>query len=163
MLAYGTGSASVLVVTDHSGSVFWSQGFGSWGSSDSNDNAASIDRNTSDLLISAYDLVGDWRLGLLTGYSHSSFKANDRASSATSENHHLGLYGGTTWSNIAFQTSAAYSWHNVDSHRGVSIPGFTDRLSADYRAETLHAFGELGYSLEMENRLLFEPLPILHM
>ena len=39
----------------------------------------------SGLLIGADGLVGDWRLGLLAGYSHSSFDVDDRASSGSSD------------------------------------------------------------------------------
>src|SRR5690606_7936643 len=78
--AYGQGGMSVPVSPDHAGPVFWSHGFGSWGSTDSDGNAASLDRNTGGLLMGAGRLVGDWRVGLLAGYSHSDFKAGGRAS-----------------------------------------------------------------------------------
>lgn len=87
----------MLVAPDHSGPAFWLNGFGSWGSTDSAGNAVSLDRNTGGLLIGADGMVGDWRIGLLFGYSHSSFKARDRASSGSSDNYHLGLYGGKQW------------------------------------------------------------------
>ncbi|MDH4992384.1 autotransporter-associated beta strand repeat-containing protein [Aquamicrobium lusatiense] len=73
VLAYGPGENPVLVSADHSGPVFWSQGFGSWGSTDSDGNAAALNRSTGGLLIGTDGLVGDWRVGLLAGYSHSTF------------------------------------------------------------------------------------------
>ncbi|WP_167518119.1 autotransporter domain-containing protein [Brucella pseudintermedia] len=157
VLAYGRGDTPMAVSADHIGPVFWSRGFGSWGSSDSDGNAASLDRNTGGLLIGADGLVGDWRLGLLAGYSHSSFKAGDRASSGSSDNYHLGFYGGTQWGNIALRTGAAYSWHDIGTSRAVAIPGLSDRLAADYSAGTFQAFGELGYRLEPGNGIRLEP------
>lgn len=68
--------------------VFWSQGLGSWGSSNSDDNAAYLDRSTSGVLIGTDRLIGDWRAGLLAGYSHSSFKAKHRLSSGKSDSYH---------------------------------------------------------------------------
>jgi outer membrane autotransporter protein len=100
--------------------------------------------------------VGDWRLGLLAGYSRSSFDVDDRASSGSSNNYHLGLYGGTQWGNLAFRTGAAYTWHDIDTNRTAAFPGFADSLSADYSAGTFQAFGELGYGIEL-GATRFEP------
>ncbi|MBS7696216.1 MAG: autotransporter domain-containing protein [Chelatococcus sp.] len=157
VLAYGPGDTPMVVAADHAGPVFWSHGFGSWGSTDSDGNAAGLDRNTGGLLIGADGLVGEWRLGLLAGYSHSSFDADDRASSGSSNNYHLGLYGGTEWGNLAFRTGAAYTWHDIDTNRTAAFPGFADSLSADYNAGTFQAFGELGYGLALSSATRFEP------
>jgi len=154
VLAYGPGKTPVLVSADHGGPVVWSTGFGSWGSTGSDGNAASLDRNTSGVVVGADGLVGDWRLGILAGYSQSSFDADNRLSSGTSDNYHLGVYAGTERGNLAFRTGAAYTWHNIETSRFVSIPGITDSLSADYNAGTFQAFGELGYGIEMGNTRL---------
>jgi outer membrane autotransporter protein len=156
VLAYGPGDTPIAVSADHAGPVFWSHGFGSWGSTDSDGNAAGLDRSTGGLLIGADTLVGDWRLGLLAGYSRSSFDVDDRASSGSSNNYHLGLYGGTQWGNLAFRTGAAYTWHDIDTNRTAAFPGFADSLSADYSAGTFQAFGELGYGIEL-GATRFEP------
>lgn len=81
----------------------------------------------------------------------------NRHSSGSSDNYHLGLYGGTNWGNVSFRTGAAYSWHDIDTSRGINIPGFSDSLSADYRAGTFQALGELGYGMDIGNGLRFEP------
>jgi len=157
VLAYGPGDDPVLVSADHAGPVFWSQGFGSWGSTDSDGNAAALDRSTGGLLIGTDGLVGDWRIGLLAGYSHSSFDMKDRASSGKSDSYHLGLYGGTQWGNVAFRTGAAYSWHDIDTSRAVAIPGIGETLSAGYSAGTFQAFGEFGYGIDTGTGSRFEP------
>src|SRR5690606_29290316 len=156
VLAYGPGDAQVLVSADHLGPVIWTHGFGSWGATEG-DGTAALDRSTGGLLIGADGLVGDWRLGLLAGYSHSSFDVDDRASSGSSDNYHLGLYGGTVWENLAFRMGTAFTWHDIETNRIVSIPGLTDSLSADYNAGTFQAFGELGYGLEIDRNTRFEP------
>ena len=104
VLAYGPGDTPVAVAPDHAGPVFWSYGFGAWGSIDGDGNAASLERATGGLLIGTDGLVGDWRLGLMAGYSHSRFDVEDRFSSGSSDNYHLGLYGGTQWGNLAFRS-----------------------------------------------------------
>lgn len=157
VLAYGPGDTPMAVAADHGGPVFWSHGFGSWGSTDGDGNAASLDRSTGGLLIGADTLVGDWRLGLLGGYSQSSFDAADRASSGSSTNYHLSLYGGTQWGDIALRTGAAYTWHDIETDRSLAIPGLTDTLASDYRAGTFQAFGELAYGVELDTGTRLEP------
>lgn len=157
VLAYGPGSPPMPVLADDAGPVFWGRGFGSWGSTDSDGNAASLDRDTGGLLIGTDRMVGDWRVGLLAGYSRSSFTVKDRSSSGSSDNYHLGVYGGSSWGDIALRTGAAYSWHHIETARSVAVPGVVDSLSASYRAGTFQAFGELGYGIEAGNGLRFEP------
>lgn len=157
VLAFAADYTPTAVVSDHIGPAFWSHGFGSWGSTDSNGNAAALDRDTGGLLIGSDSLVGDWRVGLLAGFSHSSFKANDRASSASSDNYHLGIYGGRQWGNLALRTGAAYSWHNIETNRDVSIPGLSENLSANYRARTFQAFGELAQGFDVNTATRLEP------
>src|SRR5690606_21355053 len=91
VLAYGPGDTPVLVAADHGGPVFCSHGFGSWGSTDSDGNAAHLDRSTGGLLVGTDTMVGDWRVGVLAGYSHSRFDVYDRIATGSSDNYHLGL------------------------------------------------------------------------
>ncbi|MGV1822463.1 autotransporter domain-containing protein [Agrobacterium tumefaciens] len=135
--------------TASSGLAFWGTGFGSWGSTDANGNAASLDRSTGGFIGGADAMVTDaWRLGLLAGYSHSSFDADDRASSALSDTYHVGLYAGAEWQALSFRSGVAYGWSDINTSRSVDFTGFADRLSASYDAGTLQAFGELGYRME---------------
>ncbi len=89
-----------------------------------------------------------WRLGLLAGYSHSSFDSRDRASSGSSDNYHLGLYAGTEWGNLGFRSGLAYTRHDIETARTVSLPGLTDNLQGNYDAGSFQAFGELGYTID---------------
>jgi outer membrane autotransporter protein len=155
VMAYGEGGPE-MVAADTSRFAVWGQAFGSWGNTDSDGNAAAFDRSSGGLLAGADTLIGGWRVGLLGGYSHSSFDADDRNSSGKSDNYHLGLYGGTNWGAIAFRTGAAYSWSSISTKRSVAFTGFTDGLSADYDAGTAQVFGELAYKADA-GRFKFEP------
>lgn len=150
--ASGQGS----VAATHGGPVVWSQAFGSWGKTDSDGNAASLDRNTAGLLIGADSRMGDWRAGVLAGYSHSDFKARDRASSGKSDNYHLGVYGGTQWEALGVRAGLAYTWHDIDTRRSTELPGLRGISRASYHADTWQAFGELGYTINT-NALRLEP------
>ncbi len=135
----------------------WGQGFGSWGHSDGDGNAAKLERRTGGFFIGADVPVLDrWRLGAVAGYSRSHFEVKDRHSSGTSDNYHLGLYAGANWGALALRTGAAYTWHDIETNRAVSFPSFNDRLKGDYGAGTTQLFGELAYGFAM-GATRFEP------
>ncbi|MEI8720194.1 autotransporter outer membrane beta-barrel domain-containing protein (plasmid) [Mesorhizobium sp. ISC11] len=146
VMAYGEGGPE-MVAADTDRFAVWGQAFGSWGNTDSDGNAAAFDRSTGGLLAGADTLVGGWRVGLLGGYSHANFDADDRSSRGDADNYHLGLYGGTNWGAIAFRTGGAYSWSSLSTKRSVAFNGFADQLSADYDAGTAQIFGELAYKV----------------
>ncbi|HEV2156910.1 autotransporter outer membrane beta-barrel domain-containing protein [Bradyrhizobium sp.] len=135
----------------------WGRGFGAWGQSNGNGNAATIKRDIGGFFMGADGVVGDtWRVGMLGGYSRSTFNVGDRSSSGSSDNYHVGLYGGTQWGDLAFRSGAAYTWHDISTSRSVAFPGFGDSLKGNYNAGTAQAFGEFGYAITMR-AARFEP------
>ncbi|MDP9632166.1 UNVERIFIED_ORG: outer membrane autotransporter protein [Ensifer adhaerens] len=127
--------------------AIWAQGFGSWGRWDGDGNAAKADRSIGGFFVGADTQVDEWTVGALAGYSRSSMDIDARFSSATSDNYHLGLYAGGQWGDASLRTGAAYSWHDIETSRSVSFPGFSDRLDADYDAGTGQVFGEFAYAV----------------
>ncbi|TPJ24349.1 hypothetical protein FJ425_21270 [Mesorhizobium sp. B2-7-2] len=124
----------------------WGQGFGSWGHTHGDGNAATLNRKTGGFFVGADAPVFDtWRFGAVAGYSRTDFNVKDGHSSGTSDTYHLGLYGGTAWGDLAFRTGAAYTWHDVSTNRSVIFPGFGDSLKGKYNAATAQVFGELAY------------------
>jgi outer membrane autotransporter protein len=135
----------------------WGQGYGSWGRSDADRNAAKLTRSTGGFLIGADVAVVDTlRLGVVAGYSRSEFDVNGRLSSGESDNYHLGLYGGGQWGALGLRLGASYTWHAIETRRTVGFAGFGDRLKAGYDAGTAQVFGELGYRVEL-GKLALEP------
>jgi len=157
VLSYGRDGPVLVPAAGDGGVASWSEAFGSWGKSDGDGNAASIDRSTGGLLVGADGLIDDtWRIGLMAGYGRSSFHVDGRASSASSDNIHLGLYGGTQWGALGLRSGLAYTWSDIESSRSISFPGFADGASADYDAGAFQAFGELGYAIN-SGTTSFEP------
>lgn len=135
----------------------WGQAFGSWGHTGGNGNAAKTERSTGGFLFGADTPAFDtWRFGAVAGYSRTNFDVNDRHSSGASDNYHVGLYGGSAWGALGFRSGLAYTWHDIDTTRNVTFPGFSDRLSSDYNAGTFQAFSELSYGVEVGGAR-FEP------
>jgi subtilase-type serine protease len=135
----------------------WGQGYGSWGHTDGDGNAARLSRSTGGLMVGADVAAFDaLRFGAFAGYSRTRFKVRDRISSGDSDNYHLGLYGGGQWGALGLRTGASYTWHEVGTSRTVAFAGFGDALKADYSAATAQVFGELGYRIDL-SRVALEP------
>lgn len=140
----------------------WLAGYGSWGSTDGDGNAASLDRRSRGLLIGADAPVGEaLRLGFLAGYGHSSFDVDASTSSADVDSYHLGVYGGTEFGPVGLKLGAAYSWNSVETSRSVGFPGFADRLSADYDSRTAQVFGEASYRVDLAPSTRLDPFASL--
>lgn len=137
--------------------ALWAQGFGSWGHTNGDGNAGRLDRSTGGFFIGGDAPVFDsWRFGAVAGYSHTSFDVKDRHSSGSSDNYHLGLYGGTQWGDLAFRTAAAYTLHDNSASRSIAFPGFSETLKGDYNAGTAQVFGEVAHGFTMAGTR-FEP------
>ncbi|MDW6024724.1 autotransporter domain-containing protein [Mesorhizobium sp. BAC0120] len=137
--------------------AIWAQGFGSWGHTNGDGNAARLNRSTGGFFVGADAPAFDtWRFGAVTGYSRTKFDVKDRRSAGSSDNYHVGLYGGTAWGDLAFRTGAAYTWHDISTSRNVIFPGFDDSLKSDYNAATAQVFGELAYGFNVD-AARFEP------
>ncbi len=145
------------VAANTDGFAVWGQGFGSWGHTSGDGNAARLNRSTGGFFVGADAPVFDtWRFGAVAGYSQTSFNAKDRHSSGSSDNYHVGLYGGTAWGDLAFRSGAAYTWHDISTSRSVAFPGFSESLRGDYNAGTAQVFGELAYGFNF-GATRFEP------
>ena len=150
--------------TPHSGAVdppatgAWVQGFGAFGSGDSDGNAADLTR-TVEGIIAGYDIAAmeDWRVGAAGAYLHSNLDVDARASHTAFDSFDLALYGAGQIDQFVLRAGAAYAWQNVTMRRTVIFPGFSDSDGAHYRAPSVQGFGEVGYDVVDLAPLLLEP------
>ncbi len=151
----------VLARADTDRLAVWGRGFGAWGHTNGDGNAARFNRSTGGVFVGADAWIADrWRLGAATGYSRTAFNASDRSSSGASDNYHASLYAGTAWGDLAFRGGAAYTWHGISTGRSVLFPGFGDSLRGDYNAATAQIFGELAHGFNA-GAARFEPFASL--
>jgi len=156
VMAYGQGGAE-MVAADSDRFVAWGQALGNWRSADGDGNAAAFSHSSGGMLAGGDVNVGSgWRVGLLGGYSRTSFEASGRASSGSSDNFHLGVYGGGELGVLGLRAGASYTRHAVETTRNVVFSGFSETLKADYEAGTAQAFVEAGYALDAGG-VAFEP------
>ncbi len=138
--------------------ALWGQGFGSWADWESNDQVAGVDRSVGGFIIGGDAPFGDHaRIGILSGYSHSSIDESGLGASADVDNFHLGIYGGAELGAFRLRSGASYTWHDISTDRSVQFTGSQEHLSADYNGGTAQIFGELGYGIQY-NTIALEPL-----
>lgn len=136
--------------------LVWTQGFGNWGHIGGNANAAALSLTTGGFLIGADVPVFDWRIGFFGGYSRTDFDVAARSSWGSSDNYHLGAYGGTSIDDVALRLGASYSWNDLSTQRVVAFGNFSNDLHASYNAGTAQIFGEVGQSFALD-RVNLEP------
>ncbi|MEQ8283737.1 MAG: autotransporter domain-containing protein [Parvibaculum sp.] len=129
------------------GPVVWGHAFGSWGETDGNGNAASVDRTSGGFLGGADKAVGDIRVGLALGYSRSTFDVDARRSSGESDNFHIAGYAGAKLGAFDLGGTLAYAYQQAETDRTVVVGGITNRLNADYDAHVMQAAAEIGTDL----------------
>jgi outer membrane autotransporter protein len=135
-------------VADSGLAVIWGHAFGSWGDVAGNGNAASLSRTIGGF-VSGMDVpIGGWRVGVLGGQSQSRFDVSDRRSSGSSTDDFVGLYGGNRWGALSAAFGTAYTWHDIETTRDISISEFVGSPRANYDASTTQVFGRLAYSVE---------------
>jgi subtilase-type serine protease len=147
-LAYGPDGS---VAADASSSV-WGQAYGSAGHLEG-PGTARTSRSSGGLFVGADGDVGaNWQAGFAAGYGGSSIDVKGRASSANINNYTVAAYAGTQPGALAFRFGAAHTWHEVETDRLTALGA----SGADYGARTAQAFGEVGYSIDLD-RVAFEP------
>ena len=138
------------------GLAIWSQAIGATSTTEGEGYAADFDHTTGGIVFGADAQAGTWRLGAMAGYSRTNFDVDARTSSGSSDNVHLGIYGGTEWGPVGFRTGFFYTSHDISTTRHVVFPAFNETLSADYDSRTTQAFAELSYRMDFEDTA-FEP------
>ncbi|WP_310619552.1 autotransporter domain-containing protein [Flexibacterium corallicola] len=127
----------------------WVQGFGSWANWDDNGNATSLTRNTGGFFAGVDGQVAEpLRVGLLAGYSYSSYDVSNRNSSAEANSLHLGAYSDLESKQTKLKLGAAYAVGFVDAGRTVAYGGFTDDPGGNYTTGTIQLFGQASHTFE---------------
>ena len=129
----------------------WGQGFGDWGRTASDRNAASLSRSTGGFVIGADATQTLWsgifRLGLAGGYTNDSINVRQRLSSGTFESVFGGLYGGASFGAIQLRAGVLYGANSTSTTRSIIFPNFADAAGSSYDGSTAQAFGEAGYRI----------------
>ncbi|SED11360.1 outer membrane autotransporter barrel domain-containing protein [Rhizobiales bacterium GAS191] len=130
----------------------WGQGFGDWGTTDGDHNAAKLSRNTGGFILGAdttqtLGWSGVWRLGIAGGYTDDRIKVSARSSSGDYQSIFGALYGGASYGAFDLKLGAIAATTNTHTNRSIAFPMYADSASASYGGYAVQAFGEAGYRL----------------
>ena len=125
----------------------WAQVLGGWGDVKGDGNAASVQHAAKGFLMGLDLPAGDWRLGGYAGYTGTQWDVDARGASGHSEDYHLGAYAGRAWGALGLKLGAGQTWHDLSAARTAALPGFAERLQADFSGSTAQVFADLDYRL----------------
>jgi outer membrane autotransporter protein len=124
----------------------WVAGFGSWGSIDSDGNAAQVDRSIGGFFLGVDALKSESAsLGVMTGYSTADINVPDRNSYASTDDLYVGLYGSYDVAGFSLTAAVTNTWRWVGTRRSIAFAGFQDSVRANYTINVFQAFGEGSY------------------
>ena len=135
----------------------WGQGFGDWGNTSGDHNAAKLTRDTGGFIIGV-DAErqlwnGDWRFGFAAGYTDDSLKVQARTSSGDYQSIFGALYGGASYGAIDLKAGVILASTNTRTSRSIVFPFFVDAASSSYGGYAAQGFGEFGYRLPFHGTL----------
>lgn len=129
---------------------FWASGFGSWIDQKGNANANGLKTSTGGFLTGVdIGLSSGWNLGIATGYSKTDMDAKGHYASTTSDNWHLGAYGGNQWGPLGFRAGVVYTGSSLDGKRAVNYGNTNEMLNSDYHAHSTQVFADVGYQIDL--------------
>ncbi|MBU1384141.1 MAG: autotransporter domain-containing protein [Alphaproteobacteria bacterium] len=139
------------------GAAFWAQAVGSRTRMATDGNAASLTQGSTGLMMGADAGFGAVRLGVAAGASIHDYDSAARAGSAEADSLSLAAYGSGQWGALGLKGAVSGTWHEVETERLGVFPGFAEVLTADYDAETVHAFVEASWRVDMGPATTLEP------
>ncbi|MFT4955203.1 MAG: fibronectin-binding autotransporter adhesin [Brevundimonas sp.] len=139
------------------GAAFWAQATGSRTRLATDGNAASVTHGATGLMMGADAGFGAVRLGVAGGASAHDHDSRARAGQAEGDSYSLAAYGSGQWGALGLKGAVSGTWHEVETERLAVFPGFLEVLTADYDAETAHAFVEASWQVDMGPATTLEP------
>lgn len=140
----------------------WAQTFGNWRTFAGDGNASRVSQSDGGLFVGGDAAVGSgWRLGGALGYTGSNSSISDVSSRTNVDSYTATLFGGRNFyvgsGHFRFMAGTAYTWHDIDTKRDVSVGSLNQRLESSYKASSTQVFTELGYNLPLGNVYTIEP------
>ncbi|MCG7392284.1 autotransporter domain-containing protein [Microvirga sp. ACRRW] len=134
--------------------ALWAKAIGSWGSTQATQASLAVQRSTAGLVFGADTGFGTpYRLGIAGGYFSTSLDYGLSSASGHVESMHIGLYGSAAFGALNLRGGLAYAHHEVDT--SFTTPYASNRFSSSL--DSFQAFGELGYMIPINDRVMVEP------
>ncbi|MBT9288856.1 autotransporter outer membrane beta-barrel domain-containing protein [Prosthecodimorpha staleyi] len=140
------------------GLAVWTRAYGNWLDSRGSGNAAGARQTIGGVLFGADAALADpsTRVGMMFGYGRGSVSSTGRSSSATTDDYHVGFYGGQQWGALGLRLGGALSLRDADTERHLNFSGFSEDTKGRQRLLTSQVNADLGYNIRMGS-LALEP------
>lgn len=140
---------------------FWASGIFAHNNFSSDGTTRGLDNRITGSIFGADMAISDqWRLGGTLGYSYLSTQPQ-----ATTDSYYAGLYAAADLGSLNIIGGAIYTQNEVSTQRDISFGTFTDQLSADYASNTTQAFGDISWTIDLDDLKLlpFASLAYIHL
>jgi len=143
------------------GTEAWGHAVGSWGTGDSDGNAARYER-TELGFIAGVDhggafAGGTYRVGLAGHYISTDIDVADRGSGSDIDRLGFGAYAGVASGAFRLRVGAAFATLDLEAERAATFTGFAETLSGQTEGETMQGFAEIGYHIPAGGTAYVEP------
>ncbi|OWT74341.1 MULTISPECIES: autotransporter-associated beta strand repeat-containing protein [unclassified Achromobacter] len=141
----------------------WADVIGNWQHQDGGGNAPSYKQDTGGVMVGGdVDVHDGWRMGAAFGYQDSNISMDSRNAKADVDSYSLTLFGGKAFAMpngnaLNVLGGVAYSWQDLRTRRNVAIGSENQNLKANYSGNTTQIFGEVGYSVPVNESVSVEP------
>lgn len=151
-------AAPVALGLPHRDWTMWAKAIGSWGSTNASATSHGMERSTAGLVFGVDSGFGTpYRLGIAAGYFSTSLDIGTLGASGNVESLHIGAYGSASFGALNLRGGVAYAHHEVDMTRSFSFTGFSGTMRSNSGVDSLQAFGEIGYEIPLNDRVILEP------
>jgi outer membrane autotransporter protein len=129
---------------------FWARGYGNLGEMRGDDISSKYDYNTGGVT-TGFDkkISNNFLLGLSAGYSYTKVDMKNLSDTGNVSSYQGSLYGAYLNGPWYVNGILAYSHNIYHTSRNISFGGMSSVASADYSGDTLAAYGEAGYRIEI--------------
>lgn len=142
----------------------WTSAWGHAGQLDGDGNAATLNADSSGVLVGADVLANDTvKLGAFAGTDVESMRIAARGDNAHAHATHLGVYAATQWHALQLRGGLGYAWQRVDSARAVGAAGGATMADAHYDAGLAHGYVEGAYRFQFKHVALEPYLNVARM
>jgi outer membrane autotransporter protein len=145
------GNAPALPATSDSGRGLWARGYGSYGNTDGDGNAAASRLRSAGLSI-GFD--AELQEGLRAGAavtSGTSRLSSDNNETGKTRGTAVAVYGAYVTGAWNFSGSAGMSWGKNHMDRAIAFGTLNRIASGDFDSDTLSAYGEATYTMAMDS------------
>ena len=126
----------------------WLRGFGNFGVTRTDGNAARLSRRTGGFIIGADATIGGGvLLGVAGGYLRTTLNVPARLSTGSAEGVFGTVYLAASAGLLRIRAGASYADNRHAVTRGVQFTGFNESDQSRYGGSTLQGFAEIGYQL----------------